>query len=100
MSDIGGPFEEMETVNLLLAEATDKGYVTYDQILEALPELENNLPLLETILEEMQAAGVSIYENEDDAEAGIGVADADEVSEGLNGAGLYEEEPHAAPSST
>jgi RNA polymerase primary sigma factor len=97
MSDMGSPFEEMETVNLLLAEATDKGYVTYDQILEALPELENNLPLLETILEEMQAAGVSIYENEDDAEAGIESADGDEVAEGLNGSGLYEEEPHAAP---
>jgi RNA polymerase primary sigma factor len=91
MSTLTGPFEEMEIVNALLADATEKGYMTYDQILEALPEVENNLPLLETILEEMQAAGVAIYETEEEAEA------AEDVNDGANGSGLYDEEPHAAP---
>ncbi|MGW8318699.1 MAG: sigma-70 family RNA polymerase sigma factor [Candidatus Promineifilaceae bacterium] len=91
MSTLTGPFEEMEIVNALLADATEKGYMTYDQILETLPEVENNLPLLETILEEMQAAGVAIYETEEEAEA------AEDVNDGVNGSGLYDEEPHAAP---
>jgi RNA polymerase primary sigma factor len=89
MTNITGPFEEMEIVNALLTEATDKGYITYDQILEALPEVENNLPLLETILEEIQTLGITLYENEEDADSGDSVED-------LNGNGLYGES-HAAP---
>jgi RNA polymerase primary sigma factor len=91
MSNMTGPFEEMEIVNALLSEATDKGYITYDQILEALPEVENNLPLLETILEEIQTLGITLYENEEDATRG------DDSVEELNGNSLYEEESHAAP---
>ncbi|MFZ0547273.1 MAG: sigma-70 family RNA polymerase sigma factor [Candidatus Promineifilaceae bacterium] len=90
MSNITGPFEEMEIVNALLSDATDKGYITYDQILEALPEVENNLPLLETILEEIQTLGITLYENEDDANNG------GDAMEELNGNPLYGES-HAAP---
>jgi RNA polymerase primary sigma factor len=90
MTNITGPFEEMEIVNALLSDATDKGYITYDQILEALPEVENNLPLLETILEEIQTLGITLYENEEDADSGgDGVED-------LNGNGVFGES-HAAP---
>jgi RNA polymerase primary sigma factor len=90
MTNITSPFEEMEIVNALLSDATDKGYITYDQILEALPEVENNLPLLETILEEIQTLGVTLYENEDDANGG------GDAVEDLNGNSLYGES-HAAP---
>ena len=90
MSNMTGPFEEMEIVSALLSDATDKGYVTYDQILEALPEVENNLPLLENILEEIQNLGITLYENEDVAgEGGDGVED-------LNGSSVFGE-AHAAP---
>ncbi|MCI0396056.1 MAG: sigma-70 family RNA polymerase sigma factor [Chloroflexi bacterium] len=92
---MNGPFDEMEVVNALMVEATEKGYITYDQILEALPEVENNLPLLEMILEELQTASVPIYESEDDLNAAD--EEEDEVGEGLNGHPFYEEEPHAAP---
>ncbi|MDX1616262.1 MAG: sigma-70 factor domain-containing protein, partial [Candidatus Promineifilaceae bacterium] len=92
MSTLNGPFDEMEMVNTLLADANERGYMTYDQILEALPEAENNLPLLEMVMEELQAAGISIYESEEDAEA------AEESGENLNGSGDdYEDAPHAAP---
>jgi RNA polymerase primary sigma factor len=90
----------MEIVNALLAEANEKGYMTYDQILEALPEVENNLPLLETILEELQSAGVTIYETEEDVASGnvngshlassLLSYDEDEEEE-------EDDEPHAAP---
>ena len=67
MGDIAVPLKEMEVVNVLLSESSKRGFVTYDQILEALPEIENNLGLLDTVLEEIQAAGVPIYETKDDA---------------------------------
>ena len=90
MSDMTGTFDEMEIVNALLSDAADKGYITYDQILEALPEAENNVALLDTIMEEAQAAGITIYENEEEAE------------ENHDGDGPFEEdydddEPHKAP---
>jgi RNA polymerase primary sigma factor len=91
MNALTGPFDEMEIVKVLLAEATERGYITYDQILEALPEVEDNLPLLETILEELQTGGISIYESEEDVIA------AQEGDEGKNGSGFRDDRPHAAP---
>jgi hypothetical protein len=68
MSDLINPFDEMETVNALINEGIEQGYITYDQILEVLPDVEKNIVLLETILEEAQSAGIVIYESEDDAQ--------------------------------
>jgi len=89
MSSLTGPFDEMDIVTTLLNEGAEKGYVTYDQILEALPEVEDNLPLLETVLEEIQAAGLVIYESEEEA---ITAADG---SDGYGGS--QQQKPHAAP---
>ena len=88
---VKGPIDEMEIVNVLLVEATDRGYITYDHILVALPEVEDNLPLLETILDELQTGGIAIYESEED----VGAAKAGEA--GQNGSGFYDNRPHAAP---
>jgi RNA polymerase primary sigma factor len=100
MSELSNPFEEMEIVNALLADASEKGYITYDQILTALPEVENNLPLLENILEEIQAIGLQVYESEEEVNNEISstsiIEDEDE-EEALNGIVLEFEEPHAAP---
>ncbi|MGD8584204.1 MAG: sigma-70 family RNA polymerase sigma factor [Chloroflexota bacterium] len=88
MSGFTGPFDEMDIVAALLADGNEKGYVTYDQILEAMPEVEDNLPLLETVLEEVQAAGIAIYESEEEA------LTAGDDGEAYNGEG---QKPHAAP---
>lgn len=88
MSGFTGPFDEMDIVATLLADGNEKGYVTYDQILEAMPEVEDNLPLLETVLEEVQAAGIAIYESEEEA------LTASEDGESYNG---ESQKPHAAP---
>jgi len=69
MSDLRNPFGEMDVVSTLLNDGGEQGYLTYDQILAALPDVEDNLPLLEVILEEAQAIGIPIYENEDEVEA-------------------------------
>ncbi len=93
MSAITGHYDELEIVNAMLAEATDKGYITYDQILEALPEVEDNLMLLETILEEIQSAGIIMYESEEDAEFAASEGSGDGVVDG----GFLQDAPHAAP---
>jgi RNA polymerase primary sigma factor len=91
MHALNSPFEEMELVNALLADATERGYITFDQIMEALPEVEDNLPLLETIMEELQALGVSIYESEEEAER------SEDAGESLGDGSFLDEQPHAAP---
>lgn len=66
MTDLNDPMsEEMEILNALLNEGIEQRYLTFDQIIEALPEIENNIALLETLLEEAQTLGFAIYENED-----------------------------------
>ncbi len=103
MTKLTTPFDEMDFVSVLLNEGSEQGYITYDQIMEALPDVEDNLPLLETILEEAQAAGIPIYENEDEVEAQMTGDDSNELSEALaNGKALDPEDeeeasPHAAP---
>lgn len=70
MSDPTNPLVDDEVINTLLNDGLEQGYLTYDQILETLPDIENNLPLLESLLEEAQAVGVTVYETEEDALAG------------------------------
>jgi RNA polymerase primary sigma factor len=80
MTDLNDPLsDEMEVLNALLNEGIEQRYLTYDQILEALPEIENNITLLETLLEEAQTLGIAIYENEDDV---VAVALSDDGEEG------------------
>ena len=57
-----------DQIDILLSEAEDKGYVTYDQILEAFPEVEDNLDELIEVMDDFQEAGVEIYESEEEAE--------------------------------
>lgn len=69
MSDNGHPSDEMDIISALVTEAVERGYITYDQILKALPDVEDNLPLLEVIMEELKTGSVPIYENEEEARA-------------------------------
>ncbi len=101
MSDLTNPFEEMEVVSALLNDGIEQGYLTYDQILKALPEIENNLALLEAIMEESQASGVPIYDNEEEANkimesGGEDMELLDEEAE-YDFSDYGEDSPHAAP---
>ncbi|MDJ0752968.1 MAG: sigma-70 family RNA polymerase sigma factor [Ardenticatenaceae bacterium] len=79
MSNSANPLEEMDLVKNLLSEATERGYVTYDQIIEMVPEVENNLMLLDSIMDDLQEAGIPTYENAKEAKlAGMEVIDEDE----------------------
>jgi RNA polymerase primary sigma factor len=80
--------DEMDALSTLLNEGMAQHYLTYDQILEALPEIENNLALLETLLEEAQTLGIAIYESEDDV---VAAAMEDGAEDGDAAARLDEE---------
>lgn len=96
MSNLANPFDEMEVVSTLLNEGIDQGYLTYDQILETVPDIEANLPLLEMLLEEAQTAGVPIYESED--EIGVPMNGKNGIVKNGNGeVADVEETSHAAP---
>jgi RNA polymerase primary sigma factor len=99
MSNMVNPFEEMEIVGVLLAEASERGFITYDRILELLPDVENNLPLLETIMEELQAAGIALHDTEDGAlSERLGEdLDGDEEDDLEDDYRVFAKRPHAAP---
>lgn len=82
MTDLANPFDDMEVVGALMVDASERGYITFDQILEALPEVENNLPLLESILEDLQSADILVYENEEEAREQHGGGDEFEHLQG------------------
>jgi RNA polymerase primary sigma factor len=99
MSDLNPFVDEMDVVNALLNDGIEQGFITYDQILEALPEVESNLHLLETILEEAQGAGLPIYENEDEASAamsGNGETELEDM-EDEDSFSILDDSAHAAP---
>ena len=64
MGDIAVQLTEVEKVSLLLTESEVSGYLTYDQILETIPDLEDNLPLLDSIIEQLQLASIPIYDSD------------------------------------
>jgi RNA polymerase primary sigma factor len=100
MTDLNDPLsDEMEILNALLNEGIEQRYLTYDQILEALPEIENNITLLETLLEEAQTLGLAIYENEDEivAVALSDNGDSDGEDDGLLDGDVGEEDHYVRP---
>jgi len=57
----------MDIIDELVEKGEDQGYLTLADILEALPEAEEELGQLDDIFILMQGAGVEIYEDEDEA---------------------------------
>ncbi|MFN2134789.1 MAG: sigma-70 family RNA polymerase sigma factor [Candidatus Promineifilaceae bacterium] len=91
MSDLSSQLSaDDDVISTLLEDGLEQGYLTYDQILEVLPDIENNLPLLEGLLEEAMAVGVTVYETEEDALDSSNASADGETAE-------LEGKPHAAP---
>jgi len=57
----------MDIIDELVEKGEDQGYLTLADILEALPEAEEELGQLDDIFILMQGAGVEVYEDEDEA---------------------------------
>lgn len=69
MSENTTSLAEMDMVKSLLAEASGRGYLTYDQILKVIPGVESNLSLLDSIIEEAQEQRITLIENESEIPA-------------------------------
>ncbi|MGD9001691.1 MAG: sigma-70 family RNA polymerase sigma factor, partial [Anaerolineae bacterium] len=63
---IRGP--AMDIIDELVEKGEDQGYLTVADILEALPEAEDEVGQLDEILTSIQEAGVAVYEDEDEAQ--------------------------------
>ena len=100
MSELTDPFDEMEVINALIKDGMEQGYITYDQILEVLPDIEDNLNLLEALLEGAQNAGITVYESEEDEDLLHIRAEGDVEDELLDDDSeepIFSRETHAAP---
>jgi len=60
--------EKTQVEELLLAKAAEQGFITYDDILAALPEAEENIEELEDILTTLMEAGIDITTSEQEAQ--------------------------------
>lgn len=93
MSDMANPFNEMDVVNTLLSEATERGYITYDQIMESLPEAETNPDILKLVTEQARFAGIKVYESDEDVDDFGGITDDDDDMPPDDFDALLEEDP-------
>jgi RNA polymerase primary sigma factor len=68
----------MNIIDELVEKGEDQGYLTLADILEALPEAEEELGQLDDIFILMQGAGIEVYEDEDEAREQAGLPSEDE----------------------
>jgi RNA polymerase primary sigma factor len=59
--------EEVKSLDELLDQAAEQGYVTADQILTAFPEAEENLAQLEELFDHFYEQGIEVYEDKAEA---------------------------------
>jgi len=67
--------EETSREEYLLARATEQGFVTYDDILTAFPEAEENLSALDDILATLIETGIEVGVPEEEEKKGVGVSE-------------------------
>lgn len=75
--------EQLEDAEWLLDKATEQGYLTVDEILEAFPQAEEDMSELEGLFAYLQEQDISVVEDEDEmVEADLGREEpSDEVEE-------------------
>ena len=71
------------SVKKLLARAKKRGYLTYDELNEALPQDQMTSEQIEDVMSAISEMGVNIVENEEDSE---GNAEEDDQDDGADGA--------------
>jgi len=64
--------EQSDRVQWLLDEANKRGYLTFDQVLEAFPEAEDHLAQLEDLFATLYHQGIDIYRSDDEVEEEVG----------------------------
>ncbi len=67
-----------------MEQAEEQGYLVFEQITAAFPEAEDDLSDLESFFSELHKAGISVYDDEEEAEEAL--ADGEDEMDGGNGA--------------
>ena len=57
------PTELKDRKSIILNKGKNRGYITYDEILQVFPTIEDNIEFLEQLYEDFQIAGIDILEN-------------------------------------
>ncbi|MBB4084840.1 RNA polymerase sigma factor RpoD [Sphingomonas carotinifaciens] len=73
------------SVKKLIARAKKRGYITYDQLNEALPQDQMSSDQLEDIMSALNEMGVNIVENEEAGEDGEAEEDSADEAEAVDG---------------
>ena len=73
------------SIKKLIARAKKRGYITYDQLNEALPQDQMSSDQLEDIMAALNEMGVNIVENEEQGEDGEGEEEADDAADSVDG---------------
>ncbi len=71
-SSMSSHTQRLEHTDILLHKGRSRGYVTYNEILQEFPHIENNIAFLEELYERLSGAGVDVLEGgmlEDSADA-------------------------------
>lgn len=58
------PFDWEHAVKILLARGQQRGFVTEAEVVHALPDLEDNLPVVEGLLEQLDKKGIELVDQE------------------------------------
>ncbi len=78
---------QSRTIQWLLEEADERGYLTLEQVLEAFPEAENDIDQLEDLFVYLCDQGIEVYDNEEEAEEERAKAEEDSTADGRCDAG-------------
>ncbi|RMF28384.1 MAG: sigma-70 family RNA polymerase sigma factor [Chloroflexi bacterium] len=70
-----------EYLDILLNQAESQGYLTYDDILSLLPEVEEDLETLAALLEDLDAAGIPVLTDESEVKSRLAREEAGERRE-------------------
>ena len=82
------------SIKKLIARAKKRGYVTMDELNEALPQDQMNTDQIEDVMSAISEMGVNIVENDEEAEAEA-EADAESEVEEIGGDDDDDDEPKA-----
>ncbi|WP_294273456.1 RNA polymerase sigma factor region1.1 domain-containing protein, partial [uncultured Sphingomonas sp.] len=88
------------SIKKLIARAKKRGYITYDQLNEALPQDQMSSDQLEDIMAALNEMGVNIVENEEQGEDGESEEEADDAADATDADGDGGPQPEAKKKET
>ena len=96
MANPGRRKRSYELLNLLLEKAGVQGYLTTDDLMEAVPDVTQDAERLEAIMTALRHRGVDIFDQEE-AEAEL---EEESIPEGFTGTRFYSDLAHISSDDT